>query len=80
MVFHFPDASFDVVLCQLGLQFFPDRLRALREMRRVLVASGRLALSVYSAIERTPARILAQERQTRSALNISLLRRRSCAP
>lgn len=51
----FPDASFDIVLCQLGLQFFPDRFQALREMRRVLIASGRLALSVYSAIERTPA-------------------------
>ncbi|MCA1371579.1 class I SAM-dependent methyltransferase [Bradyrhizobium sp. BRP14] len=51
----FTDASFDVVLCQLGLQFFPDRFRALREMRRVLVPSGRVALSVYGPIERTPA-------------------------
>lgn len=51
----FPDSSFDLVLCQLGLQFFPDRLLALREMKRVLVPSGRVALSVYSAIERTPA-------------------------
>ena len=51
----FTDGSFDLVLCQLGLQFFPDRPRALREMRRVLGPSGRLALSVYSAIERTPA-------------------------
>ena len=32
-----PDASFDVVLCQMGLQFMPDRRAALREMRRVLV-------------------------------------------
>ncbi len=29
------DASFDVVLCQQGLQFFPDKTVALREMRRV---------------------------------------------
>ena len=50
----FPDSSFDVVLCQLGLQFFPDRPLALREMKRILAPSGRLALSVYSAIERTP--------------------------
>jgi ubiquinone/menaquinone biosynthesis C-methylase UbiE len=41
-----PDASFDVVLCQMGLQFMPDRLAALREMRRVLVDGGRLILSV----------------------------------
>ncbi|TIL63609.1 class I SAM-dependent methyltransferase [Mesorhizobium sp.] len=51
----FPDATFDLVLCQLGLQFFPDRSSALREMFRVLVPDGRLALSVFSAIERTPA-------------------------
>lgn len=50
----FPDRSFDLILCQLGLQFFPDRSRALREMLRVLVPNGRLALSVFTAIERTP--------------------------
>ena len=33
----FPDAAFDVAFCQLGLQFFPDRPKALREIRRVLV-------------------------------------------
>jgi ubiquinone/menaquinone biosynthesis C-methylase UbiE len=50
----FPPESFDVVLCQLGLQFFPDQLRALHEMRRVLREGGRAALSVFSPIERTP--------------------------
>jgi ubiquinone/menaquinone biosynthesis C-methylase UbiE len=45
-----PDASFDVVLCQQGLQFFPDKLVALREMRRVLNHGGRLALSVWNSI------------------------------
>jgi ubiquinone/menaquinone biosynthesis C-methylase UbiE len=50
----FPLDSFDVVLCQLGLQFFPDQQQGLREMRRVLRNSGRVALSVYSPIERTP--------------------------
>jgi ubiquinone/menaquinone biosynthesis C-methylase UbiE len=47
--------SFDVVLCQLGLQFFPEPRAALREQRRVLVVGGRLALSVFSPIERNPA-------------------------
>jgi ubiquinone/menaquinone biosynthesis C-methylase UbiE len=51
----FPAKSFDVVLCQLGLQFFPDKPLALREMARVLRRGGRMGLSVYSAIERTPA-------------------------
>ena len=42
-----PDGSFDVVLCQQGLQFFPDKTVALREMRRVLVPAGRVAISVW---------------------------------
>ncbi len=42
----FPDASFDVLLCQMGLQFMPDPGAALAEMRRVLAASGRLLLHV----------------------------------
>ena len=41
------DASFDVIVCQQGLQFFPERDAALREMRRVLVPGGRVALSVW---------------------------------
>jgi ubiquinone/menaquinone biosynthesis C-methylase UbiE len=42
-----PDVSFDVVLCQQGLQFFPDRAMALREMHRVLVPGGRVLFSVW---------------------------------
>jgi ubiquinone/menaquinone biosynthesis C-methylase UbiE len=51
----FPDAAFDVVFCQLGLQFFPDRPAALREMRRVLSANGHLALNVFGPLEHNPA-------------------------
>lgn len=51
----FADAAFDVVACQLGLQFFADRHAALCEMRRVLTSTGRLALNVYGPIERNPA-------------------------
>jgi ubiquinone/menaquinone biosynthesis C-methylase UbiE len=40
-----PDASFDVVLCQLGLQFMRDKEAALREMRRVLVPGGQVFIS-----------------------------------
>jgi len=50
----FPNGCFGLTLCQLGLQFFPDQPRALREMKGVLAASGRIVLSVHSAIERTP--------------------------
>lgn len=45
----FADASFDVVLCQQGLQFFPDQPRALREMRRVLADGGVAGLAVFGA-------------------------------
>lgn len=51
----FPNVSFDVLVCQLGLQFFRDRPAALREMRRVLVPNGRLALNVFGPIAHNPA-------------------------
>ena len=41
-----PDHTFDVVFCQLGLQFVADKAAALREMRRVLVPGGRIHVSV----------------------------------
>lgn len=50
----FADGSFDLVLCQQGLQFFPDRLAGLREMRRVLVPGGRLGLAVFGPQEQSP--------------------------
>ena len=42
-----PDASFDVVLCALGLMYMPEPEQALREMRRVLNAGGRVSLAVW---------------------------------
>jgi ubiquinone/menaquinone biosynthesis C-methylase UbiE len=50
----FEDGAFNIVLCQLGLQFFPDKSLALHEMARVLSSGGRLLLSVFTSIERTP--------------------------
>ena len=46
------DASFDVVVSRVGLIYFPDQQRALREMRRVLVPGGRVAAIVYSTAEK----------------------------
>jgi SAM-dependent methyltransferase len=50
----FPDGSFEVVCCQLGLQFFPDRAAALAEMARVLVPGGRLVVMVWRSIDHSP--------------------------
>lgn len=41
-----PDDTFDVVLCQMALQFMPNKLGALREMRRVLDGGGRALVNV----------------------------------
>ena len=43
------DDSFDVVLCQQGLQFFPDRATAVAEMRRVLRPGGSTVISTWAA-------------------------------
>ena len=40
------DGAYDVVLCQMGLQFFPDKPAALCEMHRVLAPGGRVFLNV----------------------------------
>lgn len=50
-----PDESFDVVLCQQGLQFFPEKAKALWETHRVLTPGGRLIVSVWGPIEHSPA-------------------------
>lgn len=41
-----PAEAFDVVLCQQSLQFMPEKLAALQEMRRVLVDDGRVLLNL----------------------------------
>lgn len=50
----FPDAEFDVVLCQQGLQFLPDKPAALAEMHRVLKPEGLLGICVWCSIEDSP--------------------------
>lgn len=53
----FPDASFDIAFCQQGLQFFPDKLPALKEIRRVLAPGGSMTLTVWSSVSRVNATI-----------------------
>ncbi len=47
----FPDESFDVVVCQFGVMFFPDKARAFAEARRVLRASGQFIFNVWDRID-----------------------------
>lgn len=47
----FDDAAFDVVCCQFGAMFFPDRVAGYAEARRVLKANGRFVFSVWDRIE-----------------------------
>jgi len=47
----FEDGSFDAVLCQAALMFFPDRVGALREMGRVAAAGGTVAVQVWDQLE-----------------------------
>jgi SAM-dependent methyltransferase len=47
-----PDASFDAVLCRLGLMYMPHPVTALREWRRALRAGGRVAVVVFSTPDR----------------------------
>jgi ubiquinone/menaquinone biosynthesis C-methylase UbiE len=50
----FNAGEFDLVLCQHGLMFFPDRAKALREMRRVVTDGGRLGLSTWRSLAENP--------------------------
>jgi SAM-dependent methyltransferase len=47
----FPDAAFDAVACQFGVMFFPDKLAAMREVRRVLRPGGSFLFNVWSSLE-----------------------------
>ena len=47
----FPDASFDVVVCQFGAMFFPVKATAFSEARRVLRPGGAFIFSVWDRIE-----------------------------
>jgi ubiquinone/menaquinone biosynthesis C-methylase UbiE len=47
----FEDRSFDVVACQFGVMFFPDKAQGFSEARRVLKPNGRFLFSVWDRIE-----------------------------
>jgi SAM-dependent methyltransferase len=68
----FGDASFDVVVCQQGLQLLPDRGRALAEVWRVLAPRGRAAVVVWGPIGRNPAfAALAESLERRAGVRVA---------
>ncbi|MBI3789862.1 MAG: methyltransferase domain-containing protein [Gemmatimonadetes bacterium] len=50
----FAEGSFDAVVCQFGVMFFPDKLAGLREMHRVLTPGGRVLFSTWDAMAENP--------------------------
>jgi ubiquinone/menaquinone biosynthesis C-methylase UbiE len=50
----FADDDFDLVVCQQGLQFLPDRAAGLREMHRVLRPGGRIVLGIWTELAKSP--------------------------
>lgn len=47
----YPDETFDVVTCQFGVMFFPDRVRGYTEAHRVLKPGGAFVFTVWDTID-----------------------------
>ena len=54
MALPFPAASFDLVVCQFGVMFFPDKLASFREVARVLRPGGRYLFSTWAPTSANP--------------------------
>ena len=57
----FEARTFDLVVCQFGAMFFPDRVRAHSEARRVLRDGGHYLLAIWDRIETSPLSAIAQD-------------------
>jgi ubiquinone/menaquinone biosynthesis C-methylase UbiE len=57
----FADASFDAVVCQFGLMFFPDKAKSCAEVFRVLAPGGRYLFSVWDSHRYNPFGRIAHE-------------------
>ena len=57
----FADGSFDLVVCQFGVMFFPDKIRGNAEARRVLCEGGTYLTVAWDTIDRNPASKIAHD-------------------
>ena len=61
----FDDSSFDVIVCQFGAMFYPDKVKGNAEALRVLADGGHYLLAIWDAIERNPLSNLAHQTMER---------------
>ena len=61
----FEDSSFDLVVCQFGVMFYPDKVQGNAEARRVLREGGQYLLAIWDRIERNELSRLAHETMER---------------
>ncbi|MGH7244600.1 MAG: class I SAM-dependent methyltransferase [Phycisphaerales bacterium] len=50
----FKDKSFDLIACQFGVMFFPDKVKAMQESRRVLTPGGTYLFSIWDSLAANP--------------------------
>ncbi|MGI9258916.1 MAG: class I SAM-dependent methyltransferase [Gammaproteobacteria bacterium] len=57
----YEDNTFDAVVCQFGVMFFPDKQKSYREAARVLKPGGRFIFNLWNSLERNPFAKLVHE-------------------
>lgn len=50
----FPERSFDALFCQYGVMFFPDKVQAMKEARRILAPGGTYIFNIWDSFEHNP--------------------------
>lgn len=58
------DASFDIIVCQYGIMFFPDKVKAMKDARRVLAPGGTYLFNIWDSFEHNPIPRTAHETLT----------------